>query len=63
MPTPEEHARETIDRMLTASGWIIQDRDDQNLSASPGVEVREFPIDTSFADYLLFANGRACGVV
>lgn len=34
-----------------------------NLSASRGIAVREFPLNTGFADYLLYADGRAIGVV
>ena len=30
--TPEEQAREQIDRLLTASGWIVQDAKDANLT-------------------------------
>ena len=41
--TPEQIAREAIDRRLNDAGWIIQDMNRINLSASPGVAVREFP--------------------
>ena len=34
-----------------------------NLSASVGVAVREFPLATGEADYLLYASGRAIGIV
>jgi len=34
-----------------------------NISAAPGVAVREFPMLTGEADYLLYANCRAVGVV
>ena len=34
-----------------------------NLSAALGVAVREFPLKTGFADYLLYADGRAVGIV
>ena len=39
---PEEQARVQIDKMLTDSGWIIQDYDTRNLSESLGVAVREY---------------------
>jgi type I restriction enzyme R subunit len=29
----------------------------------PGVAVREYPLETGYADYLLFVNRRAVGVV
>ncbi|MBI5305437.1 MAG: DEAD/DEAH box helicase family protein [Chloroflexi bacterium] len=61
--TPEEQARLQIDRMLVAAGWTIQDLRDLNLGASLGVAVREFPLKTGEADYLLFVNRQAVGVV
>ena len=30
MITPEAKARENIDEMLNAAGWVIQDRDELN---------------------------------
>lgn len=63
MPTPEELARINIDRHLTAAGWVIQDRAQMNLYAGRGVAVREFPLQTGEADYLLFVDRKAVGVV
>ena len=63
MPTPEELARQTIDRMLAASGWEVQDRKRMNIAAGLGVAVREFPLDSGPVDYLLYADGRAIGVI
>jgi type I restriction enzyme R subunit len=40
--TPEEAARQTIDRQLEASGWHVQDRKDMNIYAALGAAVREF---------------------
>ena len=34
-----------------------------NLGTAYGVAVREFPLKTGFADYLLFANRKAVGVI
>jgi type I site-specific restriction endonuclease len=50
MPTPEQQARTTIDQLLTDAGWQVQDRAALNLSAARGVAVREFPLQTGFAD-------------
>jgi len=61
--TREEQAREIIDRQLAASGWLVQSRDDMNINAGPGVAVREFPLTTGFADYLLYAGAKAIGVI
>ncbi len=60
---PEEKARQTIDGLLTAAGWVIQDKDQINLGAGDGVAVREFPVDEGFADYLLFVNRKPVGVI
>jgi type I restriction enzyme R subunit len=60
---PEEKARLLIDQKLEAAGWIIQDMKDRNLGAGPGVVVREFPTDTGEADYVLFVNRKAVGVI
>lgn len=62
--TPEERARQTIDAQLKQAGWIIQDRSDFNRTASTGVAVREFMMtDGTEADYLLFVDGKAAGVI
>lgn len=63
MPTPEELARINIDKQLTACGWVIQDMAELNRYAGLGVAVREFPLQTGEADYLLFVDGKAVGVV
>jgi type I restriction enzyme R subunit len=63
MTTPEQRARQTIDALLTAAGWQVQDRAALNLSAARGVAVREFPLKTGFADYLLFLDRKAIGAV
>ena len=63
MTKPEEKARENIDILLGDAGWQVQDVKEINLGASFGVAVREFPLDTGAADYLLFVNRFAVGVV
>lgn len=60
---PEEKARQQIDRMLEAAGWKIQDLRELNLGASLGVAVREFPLKSGVADYLLFVDRNAVGTV
>jgi len=62
-PTPEERARLNIDRQLAAAGWTVQSRAEMNLYAGRGVAVREFPLETGEADYLLFVDRKAVGVV
>ncbi len=60
---PEAAAREKIDEQLEAAGWVVQDRLAVDLGAGVGVAVREFALDTGVADYLLFINREACGVI
>jgi type I site-specific restriction endonuclease len=59
---PEDQARQEIDRQLAAAGWEVQDHRSMNLSV-PAVAVREFPLLTGLADYMLYVDGRAMGVV
>ena len=60
---PEDEAREEIDALLEAAGWKVQDYKDINLGAGLGVAVRYFPLTTGEADYLLFVDRKAVGVV
>jgi Type I site-specific restriction-modification system, R (restriction) subunit and related helicases len=60
---PEEKARQKIDRLLEEAGWMIQDLQELNLGASLGIAVREFPLKHGAADYLLFVDRTAAGVV
>jgi hypothetical protein len=39
---PEDKARSAIDARFVACGWLVQSRDEMNLSAGTGVAVREF---------------------
>ena len=67
--TPEARARQTIDALLTAAGWHVCDVANANIhggnGAVKGVAIREFPLNPGhgFADYLLYVNGKACGVI
>jgi type I site-specific restriction endonuclease len=61
--TPEEKARQEIDRLLEMAGWAVQDYCDFSLGASLGVAVREFPLRPGFADYLLFIDYEAVGAI
>jgi type I restriction enzyme R subunit len=62
--TPEARARQTIDALLTQAGWHVCNVADANIHAARGVAVREFPLNPGhgFADYLLYVDGKACGV-
>ena len=63
--TPEQKARIQIDTMLERAGWTLQDVHSLNLSAARGVAVREFGLKPGHgtADYLLYVDGKATGVV
>ena len=65
MPTPEEKARETIDHLLGQAGWVVQDANQANLQEGVGIALRNFTLTTGhgFADYLLYIDGKAAGVV
>jgi type I restriction enzyme R subunit len=59
----EQQARDQIDKKLIQAGWVIQDKKRLNLYESLGVAVREMDTDTGPADYMLFIDGKACGVL
>jgi type I restriction enzyme R subunit len=61
--TPEQKARQLIDEQLTQSGWVVQDYEDINIDAGPGVAVREFLLKTGIADYMLYVDAKALGVI
>ena len=63
--TPEQRARQNIDALLAQAGWAVQDDAAANLYAADGVAVREFALQPGHgvADYLLYVNGKAAGVV
>ncbi len=64
MSQPEQQARETIDRLLEAAGWHVCDAAAANIHAARGVAIREFPLPGyGFADYLLYVDGKAAGVI
>ena len=44
--TPEQHARENIDRQLAAAGWLVQRYRDLNRHAGRGIAATEFPVIT-----------------
>ena len=61
--TPEQAARDKIDRMLFDSGWIVQDKTKIDFSASLGIAVREYQTDVGPVDYVLFVDKKPVGVV
>ncbi len=60
---PEQIARDKIDDMLCEAGWLVQSKDEVNLSAGIGVALRETNTESGSADYILFAHSKAVGVI
>lgn len=65
LDTPEKQARLAIDAALAAADWRVQSRNEVSLQAGRGVAVREFPLKSGhgYADYLLYVDGQAVGVI
>jgi type I restriction enzyme R subunit len=61
--TPEQLARIQIDAQLSAAGWTVQNISELNLHAARGVAVREMQSHGGPADYILFVDGKALGIV
>ena len=61
--TPEGQARTKIDEQLKACGWVVQDYRSAAVAAAQGVAVREVPTESGPADYVLYVDGQAVGVI
>ncbi|EIQ00008.1 helicase, type I site-specific restriction-modification system restriction subunit [Opitutaceae bacterium TAV1] len=61
--SPEQQSRQQIDAQLVAAGWIIQDVKAVNLSAGPGIALREVQLKTGPCDYLLLVDRKPVGVI
>jgi hypothetical protein len=53
--TPEQLARQEIDRQLTQCSWLVQDYDDMDITASRGVSVDKYSL-IGFSRSLRFPN-------
>jgi type I restriction enzyme R subunit len=60
---PEQIARDNIDKQLMLCGWIIQDKKKVNLAAGLGIAIREYQTDIGPADYVLFIDRTAVGII
>ncbi|OQY16076.1 MAG: restriction endonuclease subunit R [Desulfobacteraceae bacterium 4572_35.1] len=60
---PEQIARDEIDALLTASGWVVQSNKKINFNVGEGQAVREYQTDAGPADYVLFVDKKAVGVI
>lgn len=60
---PEQKARDKIDAQLEKAGWVVQNKKKINFSASLGVAVREYHTEVGPADYVLFVDKQAIGII
>lgn len=60
---PEQITRDRIDEQLEASGWKVQSNKAINFAIGDGQAVREYQTDAGQADYVLFVDGKAIGVI
>jgi type I restriction enzyme R subunit len=60
---PEQIARDYIDRQLLAAGWVIQSKNKINLNVGIGVAIREYSTSVGPADYVLFVDKKAVGII
>jgi type I restriction enzyme R subunit len=60
---PEKQARQTIDALLTACGWVVQNYAAVDFTASRGIALREVPLKSGRCDYLLLVDRQPVGIV
>jgi len=60
---PEQKARDKIDTMLLAAGWVVQTKNKVDLSANLGVAVLEYRTDVGPADYVLLVDRKPVGII
>jgi len=60
---PEQKARDNIDALLKQAGWVVQSAKKIDLNAGLGQAVREYQTDVGPADYVLFVDKKAVGVI
>ena len=60
---PEQIARDKIDEMLKASGWAVQGNKKINFNEGEGQAIREYQTDVGPADYVLFVDKKAVGII
>ncbi len=61
--SPEQIARDNIDKQLHAAGWAVQDKAKIDWTESGGVAVREYQTDAGPADYVLFVDRKPVGIL
>ena len=61
--SPEQIARDNIDKQLHAAGWAVQDKAKIDWTECGGVAVREYQTDAGPADYVLFVDRKPVGIL
>ena len=61
--SPEQIARDNIDKQLHAAGWAVQDKDKIDWNESIGIAIREYQTDAGAADYVLFVERKPVGIL
>lgn len=60
---PEQKARDSIDKKLTDSGWLVLKKNEVDWNASRGIAVKEYSTEVGPADYVLFVDKRPVGII
>jgi type I restriction enzyme R subunit len=61
--TPEQKARNEIDKKLNDAGWTVQKKSRIDWHASRGIAVKEYLTDVGPADYVLFVDKKPVGII
>lgn len=62
--TPEQRARDRIDKKLAAADWAVQDKTKIDWNAAPGIAIRHYNTqDGGEADYVLFVDRKPVGII
>ena len=60
---PEQKARDNIDALLAQAGWSVQSNKTIDFNVGAGQAIREYQTDVGPADYVLFVDKKAVGVI
>jgi type I restriction enzyme, R subunit len=60
---PEQLARDKIDSLLKEARWHVQSSRRIDFNAGLGIAAREYQTDIGPADYVLFVDKKAVGVI
>lgn len=60
---PEQLARDQIDALFTEASWVVQNKKAIDFNAGHGIAIREYQTDVGPADYALFVDKKAVGVI